>query len=386
MAITDGTDQSTVSPGPPPYDRPTKVPLLKGSDGSDGSGSDGSDSAIDTNGRQHDNPDPFGPGHFHERDTPVNEEQLSEDLAPTESEGSHGSNSHVLQARRKCKVPDDGQSGNDSIADTDMPAQHKVPDETDQTTLAGGARGNDHSGVSLASSLPDDLQCVRDYRKSAFNKGDMPYFEFHCLMRDGQWYWIAESDIQRSVPSAVGTFWGCGPEDWVAPETGGREPEREVWKRPLATDDDGVPEAFLIMCRKTSQSGHTGFLVQKVGYPAAQPTWHDEKWAKEKCIYEYERYQSYQADYRDLRDGEEPQLVAIVGHRLNGESGSQKRIQLSCQWTNDTETWEIEDEIQRKYNAAVLTYWQSDAKARRACKVPDKRLRIIGYEKTRNGG
>ncbi|TQV90508.1 hypothetical protein IF1G_10831 [Cordyceps javanica] len=29
-------------------------------------------------------------------------------------------------------------------------------------------------------------------------------------------YCIAESDVQRSVPSAVSTFWGCGPEDWIA--------------------------------------------------------------------------------------------------------------------------------------------------------------------------
>ncbi|KJZ68891.1 hypothetical protein HIM_11713 [Hirsutella minnesotensis 3608] len=361
MAITDGTDQSRLTP---PYEGPTKTRLRQG---------------IDTNSRQHDNADP-GLGHFHEGDITVNEEQQSEDSASPESEGSRGSERLARQAGRKRKVPNGGQSDNDGIANLDIPAQLKAPDEPDHTILAGG---NNYLGLSIAS-LPEDLQCIRTYRTSAFDKDEKPCFELQCLMRDGQWYWIAESNVQRSVPSAVGTFWGCGPEDWVAPETGGRETGREVWKRPLATDGDGVPDALLIMGRKTSQSGQTEFLMQKVGYPATQPTWHDEEGVKEKWIYEYETYRSNHAEDRDLTDGEEPQLVAIVGHRLNGESGPQKRIQLSCQWANGTETWEDEDEVQRKYNAAVLTYWQSDPKARPSCKVPDQRLQILGHEKSRS--
>ncbi|KGQ02656.1 hypothetical protein BBAD15_g12132 [Beauveria bassiana D1-5] len=259
---------------------------------------------------------------------------------------------------------------------------HKPSDELKHTTLADSACGNNYPGQSLASLLAD-LQCIREYRKSASEKGGTPYFELECLAKDGQWYWIGESDIQRSVPSAVGTFWGCGPAEWKAPETGEGETGREVWKRPLATDGDGVPDAPLIMGRKTSRSGQTKYLMQKVGYPAAQSAWQDGETVKEKYTHEYERYQLNHTDCPERTDGEERQLSAIVGHRLNDEKGSQRRIQFSCQWTNDTETWEDEHEVQKKYNAAVLTYWHSDLKARRSCKVPDRRLQILGHRKFR---
>lgn len=127
-----------------------------------------------------------------------------------------------------------GHSDNDSIANSGVPAQIKAANELDHTTLAGSACSNNYPGQSIASLLVD-LQCIRECRTSAFGKCDTPYFELKCLGKDGQWYWIAESDVQRSVPSAVGTFWGCGPEDWKAPETKGGETGREVWKRRLAT-------------------------------------------------------------------------------------------------------------------------------------------------------
>ncbi|KAF1733548.1 hypothetical protein CRV24_007452 [Beauveria bassiana] len=57
MAITDGADQSSVTPRP--YERPTKARLLVDCYDSDGSDcNDGSDGGIDTNGRQNDNPNP----------------------------------------------------------------------------------------------------------------------------------------------------------------------------------------------------------------------------------------------------------------------------------------------------------------------------------------
>ena len=152
---------------------------------------------------------------------------------------------------------------------------------------------------------------------------------------------------------------------------------------PLATDSDGVPDGLLIVGCKTSRSGQTEFSMQKVGYPAIQPTWHDEDTVKERWPREYERHQLNHADFCELMDGEESQLVAIVGHRLNGERSARKRIQLSCQWENNTETWRAEDEVQRKHNAAVLTYWQSDTKARRFCKVSDHWLRVLGHENSR---
>jgi hypothetical protein len=356
-----------------------KTSLVVDSYDSDSSGSnDGSDSGNDTNGRQHNSADPRH-GQSHERDAAVNEEHPSKDSALPELEDSRGSEGSAQQAGRTRIEPNGGHSDNDSIAVSDELAHIKASDDT---ILASSACGNNYPGQPLASLLAH-LQCIRGYRTSAFDKGGTPYFELECLGQDGHWYWIAESDIQRFVPSGVGTFWGCGAEDWIPPDNGGGETGREVWKRPLATDGDGVPDALLIMGHKTSRSGQTGFLMQKVGYPAAQPKWLDEETVKAKCTHEYERYRLIQTDYPELMDGEEPQLSAIVGHRLNGEKGPRKGIQLSCQWTNNRETWEAEGEVQKKYNAAVLTYWESDLKARRSCKVTDQRLQILGHTVTR---
>jgi hypothetical protein len=359
-----------------------KASLVVDSYDSDSSASnDGNDCGIDTKVRQHDSADPR-PGQSREGDAAVNEEHPSKDSASPELEDSPARDGFAQQAGRTRMEPNGGHSENDSIADPDVPAHIKASDELDHKTLAGSACGNNYSGQSLASLLAH-LQCIREYRTSAFHKGGTPYFELECLGQDGHWYWIAESDIQRSVPSAVGTFWGCGPEDWIAPETERRETGREAWKRPLAADGDGVPDALLIMGRKTSRSGQTEFLMQTVGYPATEPEWQDEETVKAKCTHEYERYRLNQTDYPDLMDGEETQLSAIVGHRLNGEKGRQKGIQLSCQWTNNRETWEAEAEVQKKYNAAVLTYWQSDSKARRSCKVPDQCLQVLGHMESR---
>jgi hypothetical protein len=359
-----------------------KASLVVDSYDSDSSASnDGNDSGIDTKGRQHDSADPR-PGQTHENDAAVNEEHPPKDSTSPELEDSLRSEGFAQQAGRTGIEPNGGHSDHDSIADSDVPAHIKASDGLDHTTLAGSACSSNYPEQSLASLLAH-LQCIRGYRTSAFDKGGTPYFELECLGQDGHWYWIAESDIQRSVPSAVGTFWGCGPEDWIAPETGGRETGREVWKRPLATDGDGVPDALLIMGHKTSRSGQTEFLMQQVGYPATEPKWQDEETVKAKCTHEYERYRLNQTDYPELTDGGEPQLSAIVGHRLNGEKGPRKGIQLSCQWTNNRETWEAEGEVQKKYNAAVLTYWKSDSKARRSCKVPDQRLQIVGHTKSR---
>ncbi|PWI64973.1 hypothetical protein PCL_08424 [Purpureocillium lilacinum] len=264
-----------------------------------------------------------------------------------------------------------------------MSAHLKPHAEVDHELLLSSAHEKCYTAAP-GTSLLEDLQSIKDYRRRALNETDQPYFELECLMRDGQWYWIAESAVQHSVPSAVGTFWGCGPEDWVAPETG-RETDREVWKRPLATDDDGVPDSFLIVGRKPCPNGHIGFLMQRVGYRGTRPIWHDAKRAR-AWKQEHDRYRSYQSGHTDLyksRDGGS-HLVALVGHRLNGQSGPRKGIQFSCQWTSGTETWEDEDKIQKDFNAAVLTYWQSDLKARRACKVPDRPLRILDHERHRS--
>ena len=159
----------------------------------------------------------------------------------------------------------------------------------------------------------------------------------------------------------------------MAPKAGEKETGREAWKRPLATDVDGVPDGAFIMDRKIARSGRTQFLMQKIGYPATQPIWYQEERVKKDWPYEYEKCPLKGAEYSKSMEEKVPQLVAVVGHRLNGEEGIRKRIQLSCQWTNNTETWEIEDEVQRKYNAAVQTYWQSDPKARTSCNAPDQR-------------
>ena len=312
----------------------------------------------------------------------TNQEQPFKGPDSLETEDPRGSEPPGSQAGIKRKVPSGGYSDRDIAADLDEPSRKtKASNKPDQTALAGSACDNNYSGPSLVK-LPEHLQCIREYRTSACGKDGMLHFELECLMQDGQWYWIAESDVQRSVPSAVGTFWGCGPEDWIAPKPGEKETGRAYWKRPLATDDDGVPDALVISGRKTTKSGQTQFPMQKVGYPTTPPTWHDEDTVKDEWTQEYERYQLHHANYRDLMNGEEPRFVAVVGHRLNGENGSKKGIQFSCQWTNGTESWEPEDDVQRKYNAAALTYWQSDAKARRACKVPDRRLRIVGHAKS----
>lgn len=275
-------------------------------------------------------------------------------------------------------VPSDAEPGDGSTGETSALARVESTDEQDDAIFDGDSLGDKYRGL-LISGLRTNLQCVRNYRTAILGKGDAPYFELECLMQDGQWYWVAESDVQWSVPSAVGTFWGCGPEDWVAPAVGEKETGRQVWKRPLETDVDGVPDEFLIIGRETSRSGQTGFLMQKVGYPAAQPIWLDENTVKESWTHAYENHRSNYARDRDIPFREGAWLSAIVDHRLNVESSRRKRIQLSCQWTNGTETWESEDEVQRIYNAAVLTYWQSDPKARARCNIPDQRLRIIGH-------
>ncbi|EGX94813.1 hypothetical protein CCM_03084 [Cordyceps militaris CM01] len=174
--------------------------------------------------------------------------------------------------------------------------------------------------LSLASLLAD-LQCIREYQKSASEKGGTPYFKLECLAKDGQWYWIGEL-IFRGLSRLLSTGEG---------ETG-----REVWKRPLATDGDGVPDAPLIMGRKTSRSGQTKYLRQKVGIsysPVGMAEWGNSEGELDDT------------DWPERTDGEERQLSAIVGHGLNDEKGSQKRFQFSCQWTNDTEAWEDEHEV-----------------------------------------
>lgn len=356
-----------------------------GNDGNDGNGGNDNNSCnegkdrnkrsksdLDTSGQQHDNAEPTP----REGDATVNVERQSKDSVSPELEDSRGSEGLASQTGKKRRAPSGDHSDDGSNSDSDVACQIKLSNEP-----ADGPCSNNRPGQSAAGVLAG-LQCVKEYRTPSLDKGGTPYFELECLGQDGQWYWIAESDIQRSVPSAVGTFWGCGPEDWRPPETEEGETGREVWKRPLATEGDGVPDALLIMGRKTSRSGQTKYLTQKVGYPAAQPVWNDETTVKEQCAHEYEIYRLHHTDRPELTDKEERQLSAIVGHRLNGEKGSQKGIQFSCQWTSGTETWEAEDQVQRKYNAAVLTYWQSDPKARRSCKVPDRRLQILGHEKS----
>ena len=368
MTIPNDIEQSR--PKPLPQNRSTKArrPIEKYAKGSDGENDD--DSSNDTNCRQYDNTD-LEYGQFSDGDT-VGDEEPSRGYASLELEGSDEVEQPAEHVGRKRKLPRMSDSDSDSFADRATSAQVKASGELGHTALPDDACGNRY--LELLDSLAENLQCIRKHRMSTFGKDGTSYFELECLLQDGAWYWIAEFDIQRYVPSAVGTLWGCGPEDWVAPKTGEKETGRQVWRRPLATDVDGVPDGLIIMGRKISPSGRTQFLMQKIGYPGQQPTWYQEDKIKKDWPYEYERYLSNGAKYRETMNEKEPQLVAIVGHRLNGEKGIRKQIQLSCQWTNGTETWEVEDDVQRKYNAAVLTYWQSDPKARSSCNVPDRRL------------
>ncbi|OAA71130.1 Chromo domain protein [Akanthomyces lecanii RCEF 1005] len=348
-----------------------------GNDGNDGNGgtngnagNTGSENGIDSSNQQHDDAEPI-PLKSHDDDTTVNVDRQS----ALELEDSRGSVELACQLGMKRVAPNGDNSDDGSNAEVNAASRIKLSKESDHTTLADGSY-NKYCGL-LAG-----LQGIRAYQTSSSDNGGTPYFELECLGQDGQWCWIAESEIQRSVPSAVGTFWGCGPEDWSPPETAEGEIGREVWKRPLPTDGDGVPDALLIMGRKTSRSGQTKYLMQKVGYPAAKPVWTNEEIVNEKYTHEYKLYCSNHTVCSELTEGKERQLSAIVGHRLNGEKGSQKGIQFSCQWTNDTETWEAEDKVQKRYNAAVLTYWRSDPKARPSCKVPERRLQILGHEKS----
>ncbi|KAK4073592.1 hypothetical protein Purlil1_12980 [Purpureocillium lilacinum] len=143
----------------------------------------------------------------------------------------------------------------------------------------------------------------------------------------------------------------------------------------------GRVEPLLIIGCKTARNGQDKFLLQKVGYPSAQPIWRDEDSVKGRWPHKFGQFNRIsRAGHRARQNSNEPRLVAIVGHRLKGKDGTQKRIQLSCQWTNDTESWEDEYDVQSKYNPAVLTDRPSDPKVRRSYNVPKQRLRVGGHK------
>ena len=319
-------------------------------------------------------------GVYYEADDNVNGEPPSNNYTLTETNESARDENIAQKPCKKRKISSSDHSGDSDTVAT--PAQIKMSYQTDCTTSSQDSIMLEQIFLVIHERLGKDLQCVGDYRFSTSDEDGKPYFELNCLMPNGQWYWFAESEVQRCVPSAVGTFWGCGSANWIAPESGGKDGSQEIWKRPRATDDDGVPDQFIITCVRTCKNGQKELLIQKIGYPIVQETWYDEDAVAEKWPGEYGSYRSAYARHHERANDEEPQLIAVVGHRLNGEKGSKKGIQLSCQWADDSETWEYEDKIQRKYNAAVLTYWHSDLDARRVFKVPDQPLRILRHEKT----
>ncbi|KAM3563057.1 hypothetical protein BBO_06764 [Beauveria brongniartii RCEF 3172] len=188
MAITDGTGQSSVAP--PPQERLMKACRLVNGYDSDSNSSDcndgkdcnddndGNDNGNNTKSRQYDDAN-VRPGQSHEGDTTVNVERPSKDSVSLELEISRGSGGLAWQTSKKRIAPNGGQSDNGSDADLDVPSRIKPSDEPDHTTLADSACGNNYPVQSLASLLAD-LQCIREYRTSAPNKGGTPYFEI-CI-------------------------------------------------------------------------------------------------------------------------------------------------------------------------------------------------------------
>ena len=189
MVIPNHLEQSTADPIPQKRLTKARRFIDKYNEGSDSE--NGDNSGNDTNGRQYDTAGPER-GQFFEPDT-VGDEKSFRNYASAELEGSDGVEQPADHDGRKRKLPENSDSGSDSFAEVAASAQIKASDELGHTALADNVCVNRYS--ELLASLAENLQCIRKYRTSAFYKNGHSHFELECLMRDGQWCWIAEVDI-----------------------------------------------------------------------------------------------------------------------------------------------------------------------------------------------
>lgn len=175
--------------------------------------------------------------------------------------------------------------------------------------------------------------------------------------------------VQRVSNAAVCTYWGYGPEEWRRPGPESVPPE------PLK----------VLAYREVDEK----LLLQLVGYPASRCRWIfavevKERWSafyERWCIDQQASWPQTNADPMTPGAGERGDLQTIVGHRLEvDDDDGNSEFQLSCQWALGPESWEYEEDIQRVYNAAVLTYWSSEPEAREG-KVPDRYLRFLSRDR-----
>ncbi|KAM4062403.1 hypothetical protein HRG_011180 [Hirsutella rhossiliensis] len=211
--------------------------------------------------------------------------------------------------------------------------------------LTRGAKGTPDQGSNVSDGstehsklqiddLNENLQYIKSHRKPEVNEEVTPYFELYCLLRDSKSYWIRESVVQRAASAAVCTYWGCGGEGWKLYDRPKKEVGRELWKRPLATDEDGVPHAILVVGHDLRDDGQSKFLVQNVGYPASRAKWYVERTVRSRWRSECDDYHLRDTEYYSPTDKAGPKLDTIVGHRVyrSGKNSSLRSFQLSCQW------------------------------------------------------
>lgn len=117
--------------------------LLNAHHSDDNYGNDGSDSEDDTT-------DSYG-----ERRLRILPTWIRKTLAETAA-------SSAPHTGRTREVPNGGQPDHDSTPDSDASAKTKASNESDHTTFAGSACGNNNPELSHAS-LPEDLLCIKGY-------------------------------------------------------------------------------------------------------------------------------------------------------------------------------------------------------------------------------
>lgn len=223
------------------------------------------------------------------------------------------------------------------------------------------------------------LQCIKDDK--IIGIGDDRHIQLHCYFKDNTNAWLRESTVQEASNAAVCTYWGCGPgEEWKRP--GGGSALESIPPVPLK----------VVAYRKLD----TEARLQMVGSPASQEQWMSVEDVKAQWPAFYERcclkpqVSSAQTTAKRMmpESGERGDLQTIVGHRLKeDDKDGDSKFQLSCQWASGPETWEYEEDIQASYNAAVLTYWNSEPELRKRQategKVSDRYLQILSHRKLR---
>ncbi|KAM3516724.1 hypothetical protein MY4038_010357 [Beauveria bassiana] len=203
------------------------------------------------------------------------------------------------------------------------------------------------------------------------------HIQLCCHLKDGTDVWLRESTVQKASNAAVCTYWGCGPG--------------EEWKRPGTESVLGSisPEPLKLMAYRKNAAE---VRLQMVGSPASQEQWMSVEDVKaqwptfyeENCAHAPSSPSAQTTMHIQGPGSEERDLQTIVGHRLQeDDEGGGSQFQLSCQWDSGPETWEDEVKIQSVWNAAVLTYWNSEPGLRTLQaegKVPHRYLRIQSHD------